>query len=416
MSTNMKKAKKGTGATFPERQIDGTGLYAELEPLIDGETMARSYLFGIPLISPLTKERLGPKDLESFIKRGLGRFQLEAKTSVQTRLVRHRMPFDPQLYAQFVALEIPFKPIRRVKRLAICSAAYGSINDFGEEESVSLENDHEGLFPDGQSPRHTNPWHLGTPYGLGAIVTWNGSSYASAVSANVGNQPDTSPAQWTLAAWDGAWSNVTTYGIGAVVKYNNNLYVSQQVGNLGNVPIMTPAFWATATSKPKHDHRFPSGSEIYRIPNEWIEMGNATRGLLNVVPLGVVFSGGGLGFEAQAGSLTGSALLQVIGALGFLPAFWTVECETGLMDPEGMVPVIVNEAIGSAAAIYALEVMLPLFRIASQSMSVDGLSQSVTDRIIELIELRLDKLEKRYAMIIKHLKVMFGNSFFTSNV
>ena len=415
MSTNMKNSKKGTGAVFPERAIDGSGLYDELEPLIDGATMARSYLFGIPLISPITKEKLGPKDLESFIKRGMARFQLEVKCTVQTKLIRLRLPFDPELYKQYIALEIPFKPIRRVHRVAICSAAYGKQIDWGPN---SFNGPNDIFFDDSQTiqAKHQNNWQLSGAYGLGALVTWNGQTYSSLQAANVSNQPDTSPLFWALSQWDGDWSPITLYGGGAIVTYHGQTYTSAMGTNVGMLPNQNPAWWSVATKKVTHDPRFPSGSEIYNLPLEWLEMGNATRGLLNVVPLGIIFSGGGLGFEAQAGSLTGSALLQVIGAHGWLPAFWTVEAETGLMDPEGQVPVIVNEAIGIAAALYAIDVLLPLFRVANQSMSVDNLSQSVTDRIIDIMQSKQQTLEARYTMIVKHLKVMFGNTFFTSNV
>jgi hypothetical protein len=67
MATDFKDSKKPFGATFPERAIDGTGLYAEIEPLLDGKTMQRRYLFGIPLISPMTKEKLSNEDFEDFV-------------------------------------------------------------------------------------------------------------------------------------------------------------------------------------------------------------------------------------------------------------------------------------------------------------------------------------------------------------
>ena len=300
MSTDFKDAKKPFGATFPERAIDGTGLYAEIEPLLDGKLMQRRFLFGIPLISPMTKEKLGVEDLEDFVKRGMARFQMDSKALVQTKLLRHRLPFDVNLYKQYMALEIPYKPIRRVLRVAICSASYAGVLD-----------------------------------------------------------------------------------------------------KLG---------------QPEANKEFPSGGELYKIPSEWIESGNQHRGLINVVPLGVLFSGASMGFDSQAAAVSGQALLMIIGAMGWLPAFWTVEAETGLMNEDGMVPVIVNEAIGSASAIYACDILLPLFRTASQSMSVDSLSQSVNDRMIELLQDKRNTLEVRYKEIIKQLKVMFGNAFFTSNI
>lgn len=298
MATNFTNAKKPTGAVFPERAIDGTGLYAEIEPLLDGKTMQKRFLFGIPLVSPITKEKLTPEDLEDFIKRGMARFQLESKALVQTKILRHRLPFDPNLYNQHIFMEIPFKPVRRVLRMAICSSNYRDVTD-----------------------------------------------------------PD--------------------------------------------------------TGEPEADKRFPSGGEIYRIPPDWIEMGNAVRGYINVNPLSPAFTALG---TASATGAAGATILQFIGQQGWVPAYWTVECETGLMCEDGSVPVIVNEAIGSAAALYAIDLLLPLFRTASQSMSIDGLSQSINDRMIELLQDKRDNLERRYKEIIKQLKTMFGNNLFSSNV
>lgn len=301
MSTNFNDpknpAKKPTGAVYPERAIDGTGLYAELEPLLDGKTFERRFLFGIPKVSPVTKEKLEKADFEDFIKRGLAKFQLDSKALVQTKILRHRLPFDPNLYNQHIFCEIPFKPIRRVLRLAICSSSY---RDQYDDDGVPL---------------------------------------------------------------------------GAA--------------------------------------KYPTGGAIYTIPNDWIEMGNAVRGYLNVNPLSPAFTA--LGTSAATGA-AGATILQFIGQQGWVPAYWTCEVETGLMCEDGSVPVIVNEAIGSAAAILAIETLLPLFRFASQSMGIDGLNQSISDQVIQILQARLEILNQRYKDIIKQLKTMFGNNLFSSNV
>jgi len=311
---DFKYSKKPTGAVFPERAYAGSGIYDSLEPVLDGKTMQRRFLFGIPLASPLTKEKLTERDLEDFIKRGIARFEIDAKTSVNLTARRHRLPFDPNLYNQHIFLEVPFKPIRRVLRMAICSSSY---LDFGDD-----------------------------PYDI------------------VGGERNADPGE----------------------------------------------FLGTPRNGRKE---FPSGGEIYRIPEQWIEMGNAVRGYLNVNPLTPAFTALG---TAQATGAAGATILQFIGQQGWVPAYWTVEVETGMMTEDGQLPVIVNEAIGSAAAMYAIDLLLPLFRTVSQSMSVDSLSQSIQDRMIELLQDKRNTLEARYKEIIKHLKVMFGNNFFSTNV
>lgn len=46
-------------------------------------------------------------------------------------------------------------------------------------------------------------WNVGTTYALNDAVSWQGSLYSSNVAGNIGNQPDTSPTQWTLVMTNG---------------------------------------------------------------------------------------------------------------------------------------------------------------------------------------------------------------------
>lgn len=297
MSTNFTKAKKGTGGIYPERAIDSTGPIDRYEPLIDGKILKERYFFGVPMVSPITGEKISNKMLNDVIKRGMNMFELESQLDVLPTVRRHRLAFDPNLYYQNIFLEVPNKPIKKVLRLAICSSNYTDITD--------------------------------------------------------------------------------------------------DEGNL------------------EANKQFPSGGRIYEIPKEWIEMGNAARGYINVNPISPAFTAIG---TATAVPAAGATILQFIGQQGWVPAYWTVEVLHGMMGDQGDVPVIINEAVGAKAAMLLIDNLLPLFRNVSQSMGADGLSQSINDNMLQLLQTKRDLAEKEYMKIIQRLKALYGNKLFSSNV
>jgi hypothetical protein len=158
---------------------------------------------------------------------------------------------------------------------------------------------------------------------------------------------------------------------------------------------------------------YPSGAEIYRIPNEWVDVSYAAHGKLFVNPINPAFSAIGTSTAAAA---SGAYILQFIGQQGWVPAYWTVECVHGFGNLEGDVPIFVNECIGALAAIFILDNLIPLLRIASQSLGVDGLNQSVNDLAYQLLTAKRDKLMEQYSANTKKIKAMTQNSFFASNI
>jgi hypothetical protein len=157
--------------------------------------------------------------------------------------------------------------------------------------------------------------------------------------------------------------------------------------------------------------RYPDGSVLYTIPNEWIDMANANRGILNVNPFSPAFTAVGVATTPSASPLT-----AFLGQLSGVPGFWNVEVLCGLGGEDGSVPVFVNEAIGTKAAMLLLDNLIPLYRIASQSLGADGLSQSVNDLGYQLLKQKRDDLEVKYKEYVKTLKSLTGNTMFVSNV
>jgi hypothetical protein len=293
VSQDFKNAKRGTGSIFPEKVIDAGGGVKRVEALLSGKQLRQRFMFGLPLASPLTKEKLSDEDLNDYVVRAVNQVELDCKMEISPVVRRHRLAFDPNTYLQFIYLEIPNKPIQKVLRLAICSASY------------------------------------------------------------------------------------------------------------------------TDTGEPNQSAQYPSGAEIYKIPSEWIEMGNAPRGILNVNPINPAFSAIGTSTSIAA---SGATILQFIGQQGWVPAYWTVECLHGFCTEEGEVPVIINELIGEKASMMLIRNLLPLYRFASQSLGLDGLSQSINDMAYQLLQNKYDMLEKSYEANVKKIKTITGNNLFSSNV
>lgn len=286
-------SKKGIGSVWPEKAIEAAPGLQRVEPFLTPNLFKDRYLFGIPLVSPITKEKLTPKHLKDFLQRAASNFELETKVSIFPVVHRHRLPFDPQTYSQFIFLEVPTTPIQQVLNLSICSASY------------------------------------------------------------------------------------------------------------------------SGTNQENQNKQYPRGMEIYTIPNEWVEMGNATRGIINVNPINPAFSAIG----TQSGvAASGATILQFIGQQGWVPAYWNIEVLCGLGNKDGNVPAIVNEAIGLKATAMLLDILIPQYRIVSQSLNLDGMGQSVSNQAYALLQQKRDKAYEDYLRLVNKIKTMTTNKIFSGNV
>ena len=286
-------SKKAVGAVWPEKAILAMPGLNRYEPFLMPLKFKKRFMFGIPLIAPLTQEKLTNEDLKDYIQRAANMFEMDTKCSIMPVVHRWRLPFDPNLYHQFIFLEIPIKPVQQILKLAICSASY------------------------------------------------------------------------------------------------------------------------TQTGEVNENSRYPRGAEIYTIPNEWVDMGNAGRGYINVNPINPAFTAIGTN-SAIAGS--GAAIMQFIGQQGWVPSYWNVEAMCGLSSKEGQVPVVVNEAIGLQAVILLLNNLIPQYRITSQSLNMDGLGQSTSDQLYALLQFKLQEAKEAYAHLVQKIKAVTGSKFFSGNV
>ena len=292
MSQDLKtKVKKLTGSVWPEGTIDASPGLDRYEPLLDARLFQSRFLGGIVMAYPVTKQKITQEDLEDFIHRAINQVEMDTQTTVLPTIRRFRLPFDPNLYQNFIWCEIPAKPIQKVLRLAICSASY--------------------------------------------------------------------------------------------------------------------------SATPQANDKYPSGAELYSIPLEWCDVSYAAHGKISVLPLNPAFSA--IGTSTAVGA-SGATILQFVGAQGWYPAFWNAEVVIGMANEENQVPIYINEIIGIKAALLFLDNLLLSYRFASQSIGIDGLSQSQADNAQGLIQARIQALEERYKQSVHKLKTKFGNSFYVSNV
>lgn len=157
-----------------------------------------------------------------------------------------------------------------------------------------------------------------------------------------------------------------------------------------------------------------NGENIFRIPAEWVEMGNAHQRLLNVIPLLGVYGQGSVSGAVAPG---GTAYLFVIERqLHFVPAYWTIKFTAGLCKDHGHVPIIINNLIGIYTAMNLLSNIAPNNQFTSVSLGQDGISQGTSGPGHQIYALRMQELEKKKAELLGQVKRIFAQKFFIDNI
>lgn len=124
MSEDLSKAKRGTGSMLPEGAYDASSGIERVEAFITPSVLRSRFLFGFPLVSPLTKEKVTDEMLLDYIKRASNMAEQECQTNFSPVMRRIRQPFSVEGYMQNQWFESPFKPIISVKQMYISSPAF----------------------------------------------------------------------------------------------------------------------------------------------------------------------------------------------------------------------------------------------------------------------------------------------------
>jgi hypothetical protein len=111
----------------------------------------------------------------------------------------------------------------------------------------------------------------------------------------------------------------------------------------------------------------------------------------------------------------GVAILSLLQNHRWIPCFWEIKYTTGF--PDGEIPKMMNELIGTIAAINVLSQLAPTYgRANSTSLSFDNLSQSVSTVGPEIFTKRIEDLKEKREMLIRKVKSRWGQTLFTSAV
>jgi hypothetical protein len=91
-------------------------------------------------------------------------------------------------------------------------------------------------------------WAAGTTYDLGAIVSYNGQVWISAINGNTSTPTQSLTGSWQL--YGGAWSPTTTYQVGQWVSYGSSLYPNLTGKNTSTPPGTDATNWGLALTFP----------------------------------------------------------------------------------------------------------------------------------------------------------------------
>jgi hypothetical protein len=155
------------------------------------------------------------------------------------------------------------------------------------------------------------------------------------------------------------------------------------------------------------------GYSVFKIPSEWLEPSNFSKGIINVVPILGAYSvatGGGVG------AYGGIPYLNVFSSLTFVPGFWQLVYTTGVSKIEGQYPVVINDLIGMTAAINMLMNIQTMFLTTSQSLSRDGISQSSSGPGPRAYQVYIDDLIAKRNVLLGKIKATFSTKFLVTNV
>lgn len=157
----------------------------------------------------------------------------------------------------------------------------------------------------------------------------------------------------------------------------------------------------------------PSNEQaVYTVPLEWVDAIHLRQGMIFIIPLTVVMANGGVVNSQSAG---GALFLSLLGNKPWVPAFWEVTYTSGFRS--GAIPVIVNELIGTIAAMTVLSQLAAAHAMDSSfSLGLDGASQSISTAGPEIFAQRMKELADDRQKYVKQIRAWAGTTIFSSNV
>lgn len=160
---------------------------------------------------------------------------------------------------------------------------------------------------------------------------------------------------------------------------------------------------------------FANNGNIYVIPLEWVDTGNLYMGQVNLVPMTIALTAGGA--QAIPTAPSGALMLAVFQGKGtyWMGSFWRFQYTCGF--PNGLIPKVLNDLIGCIAAMEILSQLAATYgKTSGSSMSIDGMSQSVSTPGPEIFTPRMKDLADKRTRLTKKIKILYGLNFLAGNV
>jgi len=154
------------------------------------------------------------------------------------------------------------------------------------------------------------------------------------------------------------------------------------------------------------------GVDVWQVPTAWIDTGYLHQGQINLIPFAIAGQGGS---TVPVTGPVGMGLLPSLFRFHWVPGIWTVTYTTGFKN--GCIPKIVNHLIGVVASMEILSMLATTYsKSQSSSLSIDGMSQSVSTPGPQLFDTRLMVLGEKRKWLVNKLKRLFGLGFWSDNV
>jgi hypothetical protein len=156
------------------------------------------------------------------------------------------------------------------------------------------------------------------------------------------------------------------------------------------------------------------GSVAFSFPPTWIESANLVTGQINVIPLAFQAFGQGSGIIGQAATGTATFFAAIVNR-DWLAALFTVVYTAGYKD--GLVPVPVNQLIGTIVAMDVLSMIAAAYAaVNSSSLGIDGLSQSVSGQGGNRYVTRVKELTDQRNLLVKKIRGKFSTKIVSGSI
>jgi hypothetical protein len=150
--------------------------------------------------------------------------------------------------------------------------------------------------------------------------------------------------------------------------------------------------------------------DIFVVPNSWIEVGQLVKGQINIVPLLLSQVSGT--YIPQSTNSGGVFWLSSMTGRTWIASWFKAEYTSGFID--GMLPRVINEYIGTVAAMEILSMLATTYaRTSSHSLGVDGLSQSASGPGSNIFTVRMGDLENKKKALKGKIKAVYMGKVFS---